>query len=201
MHILYLQPCSWRTIRMVQDVHFHANPNLVQLILIISWFIKCIRLVTTGDGVKTYWRVDLQEQGSRALFYNDRFTKYITSVGTNYYAPPMSRAVVVFRPARMHVHLSLKVHTGLNESKWRQQLSDTHLVSKESILTSTLAERRRDTSYTHRRHRTDIPLLNNASSHSLQTGASYPFQNTQIQNQCWLTSSYVKFILQHVFTK
>ena len=34
---------------------------LAYLIIIISWLISCIRLVTTGVGVKTYYQVALQE--------------------------------------------------------------------------------------------------------------------------------------------
>ena len=48
--------CNWS----YHPVVFNSNPNLAHLILIISWFIRWIGLVTTGVRVKPYRMVALQ---------------------------------------------------------------------------------------------------------------------------------------------
>ena len=51
-------------------VGFRSTPNLAHVILINSWVINWIRLVTTRVGVKTYRRVAFWEHGWRVLAYS-----------------------------------------------------------------------------------------------------------------------------------
>lgn len=46
----------------LQYIGFCASPNVVHLVKTASWFIRWIRLVTTGVGAKTYRMTTLQEQ-------------------------------------------------------------------------------------------------------------------------------------------